>query len=464
MESLSVFDIFKIGVGPSSSHTMGPWLAALEFIEKLDSNVDKIEVHLFGSLSKTGKGHGTDLAVMLGLEGFHPKTIDTALINSRVDEITIAKQIRIKTKEIGFDKENDIIFHNTRLDFHPNGMQFIAFYQGKESANETYFSIGGGFICQEGEITEKLKKESCAFQINSEKDLLHHLEGTGYSIAELVYENELTWKTKDEINNEISTLWSTMLECMFIGCHTPGHLPGGLRVRRRAADLNKELISELKYDNAQEWLKVVRYGKHSFQRVTKWVSCFALAINEQNASFGRVVTAPTNGAAGVIPAVLAYMLCFTEHQSEENIKDFILVAGEIGSLFKKGSTISAALGGCQAEIGVSSSMAAAALTHCQGGTYQQVLQAAEIAMEHHLGLTCDPINGLVQVPCIERNTMGAMKAITASEMALSSNPEEAKVTLDGVIKTMKETAADMNEKYKETSEGGLAISVVVPEC
>ena len=255
-----------------------------------------------------------------------------------------------------------------------------------------------------------------------------------------------------------------MLECMFIGCHTPGHLPGGLRVRRRAADLNKELISELKYDNAQEWLKVVRYGKHSFQRVTKWVSCFALAINEQNASFGRVVTAPTNGAAGVIPAVLAYMLCFTEHQSEENIKDFILVAGEIGSLFKKGSTISAALGGCQAEIGVSSSMAAAALTHCQGGTYQQVLQAAEIAMEHHLGLTCDPINGLVQVPCIERNTMGAMKAITASEMALSSNPEEAKVTLDGVIKTMKETAADMNEKYKETSEGGLAISVVVPEC
>ena len=464
MESLSVFDIFKIGVGPSSSHTMGPWLAALKFIESIDSNFDKIEVHLFGSLSKTGKGHGTDLAVMLGLEGYHPKTIDTVLINTRVDEIITSKVIRIKDQEIEFDKESNIIFHNTRLDFHPNGMQFKAFYKDTEIAKETHFSIGGGFICQENQIREKLDKESCPFQINSEKDLLTHIDGTGYSIAELVYQNELTWKSKDEITNEISSLWSTMLECMFIGCHTDGHLPGGLNVRRRAAELNKELIADLKYDNADEWLKVVRYGKHSFQRVTKWVSCFALAINEQNASFGRVVTAPTNGAAGVIPAVLAYMLCFTDHQSEEDIKDFILVAGEIGSLFKKGSTISAALGGCQAEIGVSSSMAAAALTHCQGGTHKQVLQAAEIAMEHHLGLTCDPIGGLVQVPCIERNTMGAMKAITASEMALSSNPEEAKVTLDGVIKTMKETAADMNEKYKETSEGGLAISVIVPEC
>lgn len=465
MESISVFDIFKIGVGPSSSHTMGPWLAANEFVEKLNNDFNKVEIHLFGSLSKTGKGHGTDLAVMLGLEGYHPRTIDTSLINTRVSEILENETIVISGKEIDFKSDDCIVFHQTRLDFHPNGMTFKAFLNEKEVLSETYYSVGGGFICQESDETpSKISKESCTFQINSEKDLLKHLEGTGYSLPKLILENELTWRNIDEIDTEINTLWSTMLQCMYIGCHTEGHLPGGLNVRRRASDMNKELIGDLKYDNAEEWLKVVRYGKHSFQRITKWVSCFALAINEQNASFSRVVTAPTNGAAGVIPAVLAYMLCFTEKQSAQDIKDFILVAGEIGSLFKKGSTISAALGGCQAEIGVSSSMAAAALTYSQGGTYKQVLQAAEIAMEHHLGLTCDPINGLVQVPCIERNTMGAMKAITACEMALSSNPEEAKVTLDGVIKTMKETAKDMSEKYKETSEGGLAISVVVAEC
>jgi L-serine dehydratase len=257
-----------------------------------------------------------------------------------------------------------------------------------------------------------------------------------------------------------------MLACIYKGCHTDGELPGGLEVQRRAHQINRSLLHEIEYTTMNGWMRTIKISGSSFTNVTKWVSCFALAVNEENASFSRVVTAPTNGAAGVIPAVLMYMLCFCENKGEEDIIDFLLTAGEIGSLFKKGSTISAAMGGCQAEIGVSSAMAAAGLTQCQGGTARQVLMAAEISMEHHLGLTCDPVGGLVQVPCIERNTMGAMKAITASQIALSSDPEKAKVSLDSVIKTMWETAKDMGDKYKETSEGGLAlnVSVRVPEC
>jgi L-serine dehydratase len=279
-------------------------------------------------------------------------------------------------------------------------------------------------------------------------------------------ENESAWRTERETKEGVLRIWEVMRDCTYRGCHTAGVLPGGLNVKRRAADLNKKLVKGKPYSWHEEWVKAIQQGGNSFQYILDWVSCFALAVNEENASFGRVVTAPTNGAAGVIPAVLHYYIIFTENVTEENIIQFLLTASEIGCIFKKGATISAAMGGCQAEIGVSSSMAAAALTEALGGTQRQVLMAAEIAMEHHLGMTCDPIAGLVQVPCIERNTMGAIKAITASQLALQSSPDYAKVSLDAVVETMWETALDMNSKYKETSEGGLAVNIPISlsEC
>jgi len=286
------------------------------------------------------------------------------------------------------------------------------------------------------------------------------------SISEVIWENEKSWRTPNETIRGVLRIWETMKACIYKGCHTAGELPGGLQVTRRAAALNEKLTRGHAYTNYEEWLQVIQKSGNNFSSVLNWVSCFALAVNEENASFGRVVTAPTNGAAGVIPAVLLYYIAFCEGNSNKRILKFIMTAAEIGSIFKKGSTISAAMGGCQAEIGVSSAMAAGALTECLGGSVQQVMMAAEIAMEHHLGLTCDPIGGLVQIPCIERNTMGAIKAITASQLALESDPTKAKVTLDGVIKTMWETALDMNSKYKETSDGGLAtnIPISLPEC
>ena len=280
----------------------------------------------------------------------------------------------------------------------------------------------------------------------------------------MVLKNETAHKSEEEVRKGLLEIWDVMLECMYKGCHTDGILPGGLNVQRRAHKMNLDLLNGMEHKKVENWFKTIEISGPSFNNVTKWVSCFAMAVNEENASFGRVVTAPTNGAAGVIPAVLMYYLCFSDNKGDRDIVRFLLTAGEIGSIFKKGSTISAAMGGCQAEIGVSSAMAAAGLTECLGGTPRQVLMAAEIAMEHHLGLTCDPIGGLVQIPCIERNTMGAMKAITASQIALCSDPTKAKVTLDNVVKTMWETAIDMSEKYKETSDGGLAVSVIVPEC
>jgi len=299
-----------------------------------------------------------------------------------------------------------------------------------------------------------------SFPIQIADDLLHWCRKTGMPIHEIVMENENAWRPEAETKKGLLAIWKVMKECMFRGCHTTGVLPGGLNVKRRAADLNKRLLNKKVQSNYDDWIKAIRAGGNSFKYTLDWVSCFALAINEENASFGRVVTAPTNGAAGVIPAVLQYFLVFVnEKNDEEKIIQFLLTAAEIGSIFKKGSTISAAMGGCQAEIGVSSAMAAAALTECMGGSQRQAMMAAEIAMEHHLGLTCDPIAGLVQVPCIERNTMGAIKAITASQLALQSTPDFAKVSLDGVIKTMWDTAKDMNTKYKETAEGGLAVNV-----
>ena len=289
---------------------------------------------------------------------------------------------------------------------------------------------------------------------------------TGMGISEVVMENEQTWRSEEQIKSDLLNIWLVMKNCIYKGCHTEGVLPGGLNVRRRGYELNKHLIQDKAYHDYDSWTSAIKQGGNTFKYTLDWVSCFALAVNEENASFGRVVTAPTNGAAGVIPAVLQYYICFCEGVTNEKIIQFLLTAGEVGSIFKKGATISAAMGGCQAEIGVSSAMAAAALTECMGGTQRQALMAAEIAMEHHLGLTCDPIGGLVQIPCIERNTMGAIKAITASQLALQSSPDFAKVSLDGVIKTMWNTALDMSSKYKETSDGGLAVNIPISlsEC
>jgi L-serine dehydratase len=297
------------------------------------------------------------------------------------------------------------------------------------------------------------------FPINTADELLHWCRKTGLNISDVVLENESAWRKELDTRKGILQIWETMKACIYKGCHTQGYLPGGLNVKRRAFDLNKKLLLNSNYTAYESWLECIEKGGHDFSYILDWVSCFALAVNEENASFGRVVTAPTNGAAGVIPAVLMYYIAFCKGNEEQKIIQFLLTASEIGSIFKKGATISAAMGGCQAEIGVSSAMAAAALTECMGGTQRQVLMAAEIAMEHHLGLTCDPIKGLVQIPCIERNTMGAIKAITASQLALQSTPDFAKVSLDGVIKTMWDTALDMNTKYKETSDGGLAIHI-----
>jgi L-serine dehydratase len=321
-------------------------------------------------------------------------------------------------------------------------------------------------VKKEGEEVVGDTSVSLPFPIDDADDLLRWCIKTGLSIHEIVYENEQAWRKEEDIRMGILKIWQVMKDCVYRGCHTTGILPGGLNVHRRAASLNKKLVGDITYNNYDEWIGAIQKGGNSFKYILDWVSCFALAVNEENASFGRVVTAPTNGSAGVIPAVLHYYTVFCGGNDESKIIDFLMTASEIGSIFKKESTISAAMGGCQAEIGVSSSMAAAALTEALGGTQKQALMAAEIAMEHHLGMTCDPIGGLVQVPCIERNTMGAIKAITASQLALQSTPDFARVSLDEVIKTMWDTAQDMNFKYKETADGGLAVNVPLslPEC
>jgi L-serine dehydratase len=472
-ESISVFDIFKIGVGPSSSHTLGPWQAAQRFAHMLHSankleDVTMIKVLLYGSLAKTGRGHGTDVAVQLGLEGDDPVTFATEQIPSKINAIAAAKKIvLLGLHEVDFDPKKDIEFLVTEsLPFHPNALTFLAELKKGEPVAETYYSVGGGFVVKEGETDSGKNTVQLPFPINTADDLLHWCIKTGLSIYEIVLENEYAWRKEQQIKDELMNIWRVMKECIYRGCHTPGVLPGGLNVKRRGAELNKKLLSGKNYSDYHTWLDAIRSGGNDFTYTLDWVSCFALAVNEENASFGRVVTAPTNGAAGVIPAVLQYYIAFCDGTREERIIQFLLTAAEIGSIFKKGATLSAAMGGCQAEIGVSSAMAAAGLTECMGGTQRQVLMAAEIAMEHHLGLTCDPIAGLVQVPCIERNTMGAIKAITASQLALQSTPDFAKVSLDAVIQTMWDTALDMNHKYKETADGGLAVHVPLslPEC
>jgi len=472
-ECISVFDMLKIGVGPSSSHTLGPWRGAERFLNELRSEglfdvVDRVKVDLYGSLSLTGKGHATDLAVMLGLSGADPEYVPIESIAGTIDSISLSYRLNLGGERIiPFFVNTDIVFNKNFLPFHANGFTFTAFYEGGEYAS-TFYSIGGGFVVKEERIVAKEKEEirrSFPYPIDLADELLNYCNTLNKSISEVVYENEKSIRTEDEIHHELMRIWNTMLECMYTGAHTGGILPGGLNVRRRAFDMHANLIGNMPYSNPQEWLEVIRGTEVKFRQILKWVSCFALAVNEVNAALGRVVTAPTNGSAGVIPAVLMYYLVIENHKADErHIKQFLMVAGEVGSIFKKGATISAAMGGCQAEIGVSSAMAAAALCELMGGTPEQCLMAAEIAMEHHLGMTCDPIGGLVQIPCIERNTMGAIKAINAAELALETDPKNAKVPLDKVVNTMWKTAQDMNNKYKETSEGGLAVTVNNADC
>ncbi len=464
-ESISVFDIFKIGVGPSSSHTLGPWRASLLFINELKQSnrlnkLNHLEVILYGSLAKTGMGHGTHIALQLGLMGLDPVTLDTSSISKIVQDIKEQGSIRIDSRyDISFQADTHIVFlFNESLPFHSNALTFMASFENNDTVAYTYYSIGGGFVVKEGD-QDAPKSIMLPFAINNAHDLLHWCRTTGMNISEVVLENELAWRTMPETKSGLLKIWETMKACIYKGCKTGGILPGGLQVKRRAYELNKKLLQHKSYESYEEWKVLIQSGGSQFNYILDWVSCFALAVNEENASFGRVVTAPTNGSAGVIPAVLMYFIVFCNGDTEDQIIQFLCTASEIGSIFKKGATISAAMGGCQAEIGVSSAMAAAALTECLGGTQQQALMAAEIAMEHHLGMTCDPINGLVQIPCIERNAMGAIKAITASQLALQGHPDFAKVSLDKVVKTMWQTALDMNSKYKETAEAGLAVNV-----
>lgn len=472
-EQISIFDMFKIGIGPSSSHTLGPWRAAQRFIASLQNRellrrVEGIHILLYGSLAKTGVGHGTDIAVLLGLSGDDPVTFDVDQVMPKVQQIKASGKLTLGAERaIDFSYATDLLFLYTEsLPFHPNALTFQAFLDDGTALSETYYSIGGGFVVQEHDTTGVLQEVDLSFPVDTAQELMVWCMSTGLKISELVMENELAWRPEEETKRGVMQIFRAIKDCIYKGCHTTGVLPGGLHVERRAAKMNERLLSGRTYQDYDSWVSAIREGGKDFGYILDWVSCFALAVNEENASFGRVVTAPTNGASGVIPAVLQYFITFHDGHADEKIIQFVATASEIGCIFKKGATISAAMGGCQAEIGVSSAMAAGALTECLGGSQRQVLTAAEIAMEHHLGLTCDPIGGLVQIPCIERNTMGAIKAITAAQLALNANPDKAKVSLDAVVSTMWETAQDMNVKYKETADGGLAIKVPLslPEC
>lgn len=477
MEPISVFDIFKVGVGPSSSHTLGPWRAALRFLERLREagafeRVVRVRTDLYGSLAKTGRGHGTGVAVIFGLCGEDYATCPTAGLESRAGKLADSGRLLLGgEREIDFVIAEDLVYHmDERLPFHTNGIRFTASVDGGGEISETYYSVGGGFVVQEDYRPSAHRQVTLPFPTEKAAEVQAHCDANGWTIPRLVLANEESWRPEAETRAGLLKLWRVMQECVYRGCHTDGTLPGGLGVTRRAARFNRQMLGDDPTSRSarpiEDWLKLVVRSTTDFTRINRWVSTFALAVNEENACFGRVVTAPTNGAAGVIPAVLMYYWCFYDRSDEDGVVDFLLTAGEIGSLFKKGATISAAMGGCQAEIGVSSAMAAAGLAHCLGGSVGQCLMAAEIAMEHHLGMTCDPIGGLVQVPCIERNTMGAIKAITAANIAIGCDPAEARVSLDDVIRTMWETARDMGDKYKETAEGGLAlhVSVRVIEC
>jgi L-serine dehydratase len=453
--AISVFDLFSVGIGPSSSHTVGPMRAAAMFVEKLGtrvSEVDRVHVELFGSLGATGHGHGSPKAVFLGLEGNLPEEVDPTVATARVEEIVTGGRLRLGgVHEIEFVHDRDLVMHRRKsLPLHPNGMSFEA-YKGDESVEHAvYYSIGGGFVVDENASgTDRIKPDTTPLPhpFLTGDELLARCRETGLSISEIMMANELSWRSEAEVRQGLLHIWHVMQECVERGCTEQGVLPGGLKVRRRAAEMRKRLE-----------------GEHFVTdplRVMDWVTLFALAVNEENAAGGRVVTAPTNGAAGIVPAVLHYYTKFVPGANDDGVVRFLLTAGAIGVLFKENASISGAEVGCQGEVGSACSMAAGGLAEVLGGTPEQVENAAEIAMEHNLGLTCDPIGGLVQIPCIERNAVASIKAITAVRMALRGDGSHF-VSLDKVIKTMRDTGKDMSVKYKETARGGLAVNVI--EC
>jgi L-serine dehydratase len=454
--AISVFDLFSIGVGPSSSHTVGPMRAARTFATGLERDglldqVGRVRIELFGSLGATGRGHGSDKAIVLGLEGETPEKVDTSTIGERFAAVQEAGAVRLLGKHSARLGAEDLVLHRrSTLPFHPNGMRFAAFDEDDKPVRErTYYSVGGGFVVDEsaaGAGRIKADDTLLPYPFSSAVELCDHAQTHGMAISDLMLANETVWRTADEVRAGLLDIWRVMQECIEAGYAHDGLLPGGLKVRRRAPVLHRMLTEAASEDPL---------------RVMDWVNLYALAVNEENAAGGRVVTAPTNGAAGIIPAVLQYYRQFVPGASDDGVVRFLLTAGAIGVLYKENASISGAEVGCQGEVGSACSMAAGALCEVLGGTPMQVENAAEIGMEHNLGLTCDPIGGLVQVPCIERNAMAAVKAINAARIALVGDGQHV-VSLDKVIKTMRDTGADMKDKYKETSRGGLAVNVI--EC
>lgn len=457
--TISVFDLFKIGIGPSSSHTVGPMRAALQFASDLSNagllpQVHTVKAELFGSLGATGKGHGSDKAILLGLEGHAPDRIDPVEIAPTLERIRATERLcLLGQQEIEFQEKTHLIFQWRSLPHHPNGMCFTAYNKASEEiSSQTYYSVGGGFIVSAADLENpELQSAQVAvlYPFTTAAQLLDFCHRHDLPISQLMLENEKSWRSDAEISQALLHIWQVMQDCVRRGCTTEGMLPGGLKVKRRAPDLYKEL-------NQQP-----EAALRDPLTVMDWVNLYALAVSEENAAGGQVVTAPTNGAAGIIPAVLHYYVRFCHQDSTDCIVRFLLTAGAIGLLYKENASISGADVGCQGEVGVACSMAAGALAEVLGGTPAQVENAAEIGMEHNLGLTCDPIGGLVQVPCIERNAMAAVKAINAARIALRGDGSH-RVSLDKVIKTMRDTGADMNAKYKETARGGLAVNVI--EC
>ncbi len=459
--AVSVFDLFKIGIGPSSSHTVGPMRAAARFVTRwLDergmlNDVVRIRGELFGSLALTGRGHGTDKAVLCGFEGEWPDQIDPDTIAATLERIRDRKKIRLLGRhEILFDEKTDLVFNKRqKLPYHPNGMRFCAFdAAGNELASRDYYSVGGGFVVNTDDAAEdRIVADTTPLPhtFASGDELMKLCQESGKSIAQVMLENETTWRSEAEVRDGLGQIWQAMQDCVARGLRSPGTLPGGLHVQRRAPIMSAELR-----DRPEASLR-------DPLTILDWVNLYALAVNEENAAGGRVVTAPTNGAAGIIPAVLHYYHRFVPGANDQGVLDFLLTAAAIGILYKENASISGAEVGCQGEVGVACSMAAGGLAAALGGSIQQIENAAEIGMEHNLGLTCDPIGGLVQIPCIERNAMGSVKAINAQRMAMSGDGKH-RVSLDKVIKTMRDTGRDMRDKYKETSRGGLAVNVI--EC
>jgi len=457
--TISIFNLFSIGIGPSSSHTVGPMKAANKFVDYLIKNhllaqTVRVKIELFGSLAFTGKGHGTDVAILLGLEGNAPDTVDPDMIHPRAQEIITQQYINLANQQrIPFHFNQDVEFnYKDLLPAHTNGMRFSAFDQANQVlASKIYYSIGGGFIIDEEQANgaDKVEDHEVPYPFATTKELLAHCEKTGLSIKDIMLANESSIRPKEEVIARLMKISNVMRECINKGCATSGILPGGLLVKRRAPEILQKLLQK------------GRPASHELTDSMTWLNLYAIAVNEENAAGSRVVTAPTNGAAGVVPAVLHYFMDFYSEATEESIIDFLLTAGAIAILYKKGASISGAEVGCQGEVGVASSMAAGALTAVLGGTIHQIENAAEIAMEHHLGMTCDPMNGLVQIPCIERNAMGSVKAVNAARLALLGDGVHF-VSLDKVIATMKQTGKDMMSIYKETSLGGLAANI--PEC